>query len=294
MKHQEQAQFMQRKSLSTLNQLVDRSIQVLTFMDVLYKYKLLQYVGASGQETLAGICRKSFKDLVTDYDATEHMKSIMKLIIGKDTAGNNVDQAIELLSNRCTAYFGENALREMRAYYNLTRAESSNPEEADHQNYLDRAFNIYKEIGDKIAYSQLVAVAAKLSSLNQTVKAVELLLNAAKMADPENYAVDYSRNMDKRDVSLSTLLLTQKQPLLNQRRYNQRIEYYKAALNILELLPMGIERKQVLNLMVDSDDVLFHEQLYGWYIDHNMLDELMRTDPDYLEDVRYIYLLTNN
>jgi hypothetical protein len=128
-KQSEEAQRMQQTSLGALYTLVNRSIQVLTFLEVLYVYRLLQLLPPTvPQEHINLMCRKLFKDCLIENDTAEAMKDIitmkdiMKLIIGTNPSENTVKQAIEILAKKCSDYFKEYDLKEIIAYDHLTRA----------------------------------------------------------------------------------------------------------------------------------------------------------------------------
>jgi nuclear pore complex protein Nup155 len=290
LKHEYEAQRMQQVSLGALYILVDRSIQVLIFLSVLAKYKQLEKLPAScPQEHITTICRKLFKDFVVEPDAVEIMKGLMKLIIAANSQDKLMEQIIETLSTQCPDYFGEYDLRDMKAYDNLVRAGSYGSKSTEGEQLIEQALNIYREIADKIP--NIAAVTAKFVSLNAQDKAVELALSAAEKIDEDNLAEEYIKNQEiqRRGDQRTT------HDSLGQKLYNMRMECYRAALSVLETLtppPPELEgvRTGVLKRMRSSEDRLFHEQMYDWFIKHGRHEELLALQPPYLEQ----YLITKN
>ncbi|KAL0487544.1 nucleoporin Nup155 [Acrasis kona] len=285
-----EAQRLQQESLGNLFLLIDRSIQVLVFVETLCKNNLLQMLPINiPQDQVKSYCQSTFKDYCVEEKGAYEMKTMIKMIISNNPNDNTMDAVTNTLQ-KCETFFGVFDLEEFKAHDQLMRALhcSSGIEQ---EQYLEKALKTYTEISDKVL--NISAITTKFEQLGAYDKAVQLALSAAQKIDPNHQALEYQKRAqqqvdnNQQDVT-NHVHHANHYVQQSQRLYDLRMECYQAAIKVLQdLTPVRPEtqnaRNKVLKMMMLSQDLMFHESLYDWFVKHHLVDELLKLDPFHLE-----------
>lgn len=304
----------QQHELFGLYHLNSRSLQVLAFIEILKQCNLQvllrpQWVPEDRQRRLLQL---KFKDFATQQEGEELMKDLVRLIVDKGSL-RNVERLTENLEVKCSSFFNRKDILEIKAFDLLQQAqknfETNNIEISEE--LADKSLRLYSKIADSI---RVDLVCRPFQKMQYYTGCVDLALTAAKAKDPNNLALDWTRNgRPAHDIDGSKAFQTRKR-------------CYESALAVLEELDMppiqqvsssllglsnrGLHaasgasssttqqvrhasvlpkserermRTEVITRMLKSDDELFYDALFTWMKYHHREAELLEMNTSFLE-----------
>ncbi|KAG1452444.1 hypothetical protein G6F46_009697 [Rhizopus delemar] len=202
--------------------------------------------------------------------------------VNSPTTGSSVT---DNLQSRCPIFFSPGEYFFFRGV-ELIRQALCEELENERRHLLKQSLLQFQQASEKIPEPHLERVCALYLQQSFHIGIVELMLDRARKLDPQQHALAVFESDCQAD-DLSKQLFESR-----SRAYNFIFKTLKDAKSLL-LPNANLENrapvadktlyvKQVFEEALQNKDPLFHYQLYYWYIQENMMDELLLVDTEYL------------
>ncbi|KAF7491408.1 Nuclear pore complex protein [Sarcoptes scabiei] len=272
-----------------LLKLVEHCLEVLNLWKLLCVHQFHVIVSNIAKDKQAQLSNMNFKDLIVfGSDMTTLLASALVQRFIEDHSTTDIIN--KRLQDVCPSiYKNENALH-AKVHEMVLKAKSLTNEN-DRKILLENALKICKKIGPRI---NLQAICDLFQIVKWYEAIVDICLTTAQQRDPQNLASHYRKNKDRMledpqgkdyyDSRMECYLL-----LLDI--YGRLIQHSKSILNSRtttlsdNLSPEEAKNfaQTVLRLSIQSNDEIFHYNLYHWLYEHNQTDKLLEIKSPYLE-----------
>jgi nuclear pore complex protein Nup155 len=271
----------EQQSFANLHELVSRSIEAIAFLSILIDFRLstiAQGLKEHDQKELKGL---SFEMLVTTAKGREVAKALMTALVNNHINKElGVESVILSLQQRCATICESNDVILYQGLQHLRNAQSIANQGSAGQ-HLQEALRLFLSISKHISMPKIHEIIDTFKSLHYFQGVVDLALQ--KAADFS--AVDGFVEMNTSSVEESNQLRLQSYDMIFQ------------ALSTIDALGTATVsgrgrlskedarriKNMVLKRALESDDRLFHQALYAWFIAQNWVDQLLEIQSPYLE-----------
>ncbi|ORY01953.1 nucleoporin-domain-containing protein [Basidiobolus meristosporus CBS 931.73] len=274
------------QSIKAMEQLLTQCVEGISFTILLLDCGLSDIMHGVSSIVQNQILELTFENLLISVKGRELRRDIVATIIDKQTAqGGGVQSVSDMLRTRCGSFCTLDDVTLFQAIECLKQAKTTNDPEKRMQILRD-SLSLFKQVARHISLEKLHEICEEYKLLRFYVGAVELGLAYAKEQDPEDHGIAYF--LDNATSSAEF--------------YKKRIRYYGCVFSTLQAVNnvyhqtkvssddtgMTLEeaelfRNKVFLKALASDDLLFHHQLYDWYIGQNLIEELLDIQTPYLE-----------
>ncbi|CAO3688764.1 unnamed protein product [Rhizopus stolonifer] len=226
------------------------------------------------------------KMMLTSLEVREFCHELVITKIDESAIQSPTDESVTCdLQKRCPIFFTQGEYFFFRGIELIRQALSERLED-ERTHILKQSLLQFQQASEKIPVNHLERVCALYQQQSFHIGVVELMLDRARKLDPHQKALFvYENEGEVDDVS--------------KQLFDDRLKGYDLILKTLKdakslMLPNAnlenrapiIDKtlyvKQVFEEAVQNKDPMFHYQLYCWYIDENMMDELLKFDTEYL------------
>lgn len=257
------------ESLSSLNSLLTRCIEVLNL------YKLLYDHGFSvnlPQEPQLKLSVMTFRDLIVmGGDMTTNIASALVRRYIDDNI--TTDAICRRLHELCPSIFRQENALQAKAHEMVLQSRAL-VDKIDKERMMNEACSLLKKIGVRL---DLQAVCDLLYSARAYKYIVDICLFVADKRDPTNLAgfqqaprVTSNSLDDTEDRTRSTAI-------------NLRIDCYTKIFDALDSLLNHEEFEEVFQACLKSNDELFHSKLYEWLCEKNLSSKLLEVKSPHVE-----------
>lgn len=283
------SQAIERSFIFGLFKLIEHCVEVLNLWKLLCVHQFHVIVAILANEKQTQLSNMTFKELIV-Y-GNEMTTLLASALVRRFIEDNSTTDIInKRLQDLCPSiYKNENALH-AKAHEMVLKAKSL-ANENDRKMLLDNALELCKKIGPRI---NLGSVCELFQSVHWYEAVVDICLSTAQNCDPQNLALHYFKNKEHIDDQQGNAA------------FNSRLECYKLLLDIYGRLvqqsktvlsPRSHDQSQdylspeaakahadtMLRLATQSNDELFHYNLYDWLYKNNQTDRLLEIKSAHLE-----------
>ena len=301
----------ERQELERLRALAQRTSEACHFVLFLADHGLPAIVHAVSGETRTKLATLSFGDLVASADGSAVANELVNALIEEQSGARaSVDAIADALQVRCASfcsaddvrrYKASEALRNAQATHDLLRAEHAAPAADDERRVridddLQLSLRLLVASAAQLPLEKLRQVCHTYQQLHFTRGVLTLALACARASDPAQAALAY-RADGCPDVASP-----------GRTQYAQRRAMYALALDALQALDAELDaasntlvhakdpaararvddvertRADAYALATQSDDALFHEELYTWLIERGRTNQLLELATPFLEE----------
>lgn len=300
-KQVDDARRFQQDTIKLLFNANKRSIQILTFLEILNRFSLVNYLRGVNEKILKLLHSLEFNHFVWKQDSGM-MKDLIRLIIRKsDNEDGVVDVLFRQLETDCPNFFTAADIKECEGFEKLNLAKKIHDEDNSkiiRHKALEAFLDAVRYAGSSRGHIDIAPVCRQFRKLGDYSSAIKLALQSALIIDPNNLAYDiiispqnenaavreaYEKRSNCYNAALETLQeLYNPEPLRESSKQSLK-ELPRKKLSGQERI---LERNKIIAEMTKSNDQLFHLQLFEWYIQNrkNNIDELLNLRSPYLED----------
>jgi len=289
----------ERNAFSNALELINQCIEILGLWKLVYEHQFDIIISNLSNENLLQLKMLTFRDLITvgkDICSSLASNLVQKYIDNQ----RETDTITRRLHEACPSIFKQENALHAKAHEMLMKVKKTE-DKAEKQKLIKEAVKTYKQIGPRINIFQACDL---LQSVGAYVDIVDLCLTTAESRDKDNVAffIFETANEDverKNIVGKEGDFDEQEKKILNS-----RIECYRILLTIYERLDnqskfaVGVKTcpgneiinedlkmltseeaesfaNAVLNAAVSSKDELFHNYLYDWLYERQLIDKLL-------------------
>ncbi|KAF1982603.1 nucleoporin Nup157/170 [Aulographum hederae CBS 113979] len=263
----------EHRAMDSLVKLISHIIEGISFVLVLFDERvdeILLSLPDVSRQTAKGL---TFEGLFTKEEGKNLAKELVKAVVNLNIAnGSNVDTVAEALRRRCGSFCSADDVVIFKAQEKLQKATEAGPFTEDGRWLLNESLKLFKTVAGNLSMEHLTGAVGQYVAMQFYAGAIQLTLQVAKLKDPSNKALGWI----KEDCP---------QPDTRQRLYEARKRCYDLIHGIVTAVDEASEqandgsihkrREEAYHEMNSSDDEVFQNNLYDWYIHRDMSDRLL-------------------
>ncbi|CEI96631.1 hypothetical protein RMCBS344292_10788 [Rhizopus microsporus] len=189
------------------------------------------------------------------------------------------------LQQRCPVFFSRGDFFFFRGVEYIRRALHDDSEN-EKRYFLQQSLSQFQQASDQISEAHISSICSFYQAQSFHVGVVELMLDRAQKLDPQQQALAVFESGGQGDEASKALYDAR------TKAYNYIFLALKDARSLLQpkvdmsrrvpIADKAVYVKQVFESALQNKDPLFHYKLYYWYINENMMDELLAVDTEFL------------
>ena len=224
----------------------------------------------------------SYAKLFADGDGKELAKLVVKAIVNRNIeSGSNVETVADALRRRCGSFCSPDDVVIFKAQEQLKRASEQPLNTNQSRTLLHESLRLFEKVASSLSYTNLQAAVSQFVELKYYAGAIRLCLVVAREKDRGNTALSWVNDGkpegDPRGAA-----------------YNERKRCYDMVHDVLnhldsaaskepelidgKLTLIATKRLEAYGVVNDSDDEVFHFDLYDWYLQQGWTDRILAID----------------
>jgi nuclear pore complex protein Nup155 len=272
----------EHQALHALQKLMESISESISFVSMLFDERV-----ADIYARLDGTAQQQFKDLTyerlfSQVEGKELAKVVVKAIVNRNIEnGSNVETVAEALRRRCGSFCSPDDVVIFKAQEQLKRASEQPLNTNQSRNLLHESLRLFETVAGSLTFANLQAAVAQFIDLRYYAGAIRLCLVVAHEKDRGNTALSW---------------INDGKPVADPRAstFNERKRCYDLVHDVLQHLDaassteperidgkltlMATKRLEAYSVVNDSDDEVFHFDLYEWYIQQGWTDRILAID----------------
>lgn len=289
----EDAQRAEQQSLFDLHSLLLQSIEAIQFVLLLIDHDIDSLLETYVTTIFIFIvCRLptlnqaelrelTYENLVVSDNGREIAKLLIDTLINKQVGNNfSVDTISEMLRQKCSTFCSPDDVTLYKGVEHLQLAShvASQMEKNDH---LVESLRLFSIITESLEFSKLEEIVASYKTLKYRAGIVNLVLLVAKKSDPSNLGLIYVKSGQQPGNDLRS-----------EEAYKKRLQFYSLIFDQISSLEDNLQgngpffnrnsepekshaMEELYELMLSSDDKVFHYCLYEWLIVNGYRDHVV-------------------
>jgi len=271
---EEDAQRAEQQSLYNIHCLLQQSIESIQFVLLLIDHNLDNILQGLPAPTDKEFEELTFENLVITENGRRLAKTVITVIINNQVDNQvSVDTISEMLRQKCPTFCSPTDVMLYKGIESLQRSKCVQSDR-ERDEYLAESLRLFSLVADSIQFSKLEEIVASYKSLKYYPGAIQLVLLHVKKLDVANLALIFYKNRGGNDIRAEDL-------------YSKRKSCYELIFGVISAADSATNdessRRQVYDIVVNSDDELFHYCLYDWFLTIEAKDRLIHMKSDYIE-----------
>ncbi|KAG9252658.1 nucleoporin Nup157/170 [Emericellopsis atlantica] len=293
----------EHQALHALQKLMESISEGISFVLMLFDERVSDIyirLDTTAQEQFKAL---TFSKLFAEADGKELAKVVVKAIVNRNIeSGSNVETVADALRRRCGSFCSPDDVVIFKAQEQLKRASEQSLSNSQ-RTLLHDSLRFFEKVAGSLTFTNLQAAVAQFVELKYYAGAVRLCLTVAREKDRGNTALSW---------------LNDGKPPNDPREevYNERKRCYNAIHEVLanldtaassepetvdgKLTLIATKRHEAYGVVNESDDEVFHFDLYDWYLKQGWTQRILDIDSPHVvtflqrlanEDVQHAELL---
>ncbi|KAL8918572.1 MAG: hypothetical protein Q9208_007284 [Pyrenodesmia sp. 3 TL-2023] len=276
----------EHRALHALVVLIDRVIEGIAFVLVLYDEKIEETILSLANETRQQVRNLSYEKLCTTDLGKMLAKDLVKAIVNRNIlSGSNVETVAEALRRRCGSFCSADDVIIFKAQEYVKRGAEHGADSDVCRDYLNESLRLFKQVAGSLTMEQLQWAVGQYVALQFYAASVQLCLDKARESDRGNRALGWIQGGrpqgDKRAEAFEARRkcydLIHQVILSIEQSKTQSPDYEGGNLSLA-----GRRREEAAYEIDHSDDEVFQTDLYDWYLQNNRADELLAVQSTYV------------
>ncbi|KAI9728065.1 MAG: hypothetical protein M1834_007781 [Cirrosporium novae-zelandiae] len=276
----------EHRALKSLVILIGDIIEGISFVLVLFDERVEDIIRALSLELQTEVKSLTYEKLFCTARGKDLAKELVKAIVNRNIAsGSNVDTVAEALRRRCGSFCSAEDVVVFKAQEQVKKASEVGSDTEFGRNLLNESLRLFEQVAANISMEYLEDAVQEYTSMRFFAGAVKLALAVAKASDPANKALAWMKEerqeQDPRKVEYD-----------KRRRYYNLIHQVivavdEAARQEPEMIDgqyttMARRKQETYDVVNNSDDEVFHTDLYDWYLEQGWNDRLLNVQSPYI------------
>ncbi|KAK4640775.1 hypothetical protein QC761_606590 [Podospora bellae-mahoneyi] len=270
-----------------MRQLMKSVTEGISFVTMLFSERVADIYSRLEPADQQRLSQLTYEHLFSQKPGKDLAKVLVKAIVNRNIAnGANVDTVADGLRRRCGSFCSPDDVVIFKAQEQLQRASDQVANASAARLLLAESLRLFQDVAGSLSADNLERAVNQYIELKYYAGAVQLCLVVAKEKDRGNTALTWV--MDNRPAGD-----------VRERAYNARKSCYILIQQVLDALegylstePETIDgrqtvaatkRKEAYDVVNNSDDQVFHIDLYEWYISKGWIDRLLAIDSPHVE-----------
>jgi len=272
----------EHQALHSLWKLMESVSEGISFALMLFDERVTDIFTRLDEASQARLKDLTYESLFSQKPGRELAKVLVKAIVNRNIAsGTNVETVADALRRRCGSFCSPDDVVIFKAQEQLQRAVEQQKNPSALRTILGESLRLFQQVASSLSASNLQGAVQQFVELKYYAGAIQLCLVVAQERDRGNVALTW---------------INEGKPPNDPRegKFHAREACYHlihAVLDNLEavaakepevidgrLTLTGTKMKEAYNVVNDSNDEVFHFDLYEWYIKRNWTDRILAID----------------
>lgn len=272
----------EHQALHALQKLMESMSEGISFVLMLFDERVADIYSRldhSAQEKLRNL---NYEKLFAHSGGRDLAKLLVKAIVNRNIeSGSNVETVADALRRRCGSFCSTDDVVIFKAQEQLKRASEQPPNTNQSRALLSESLRLFEKVADSLTFDNLVSAAHQYAELKYFAGAIQLCLVVARAKDPGSTASSWvSDGKPAGDA--------------REKAFNDRKHCYDLIHQVLQNLDeassrepemvdgrlslMATKRREAYDVVNNSEDEVFHFDLYEWYIEQGWTDRILAID----------------
>ncbi len=276
----------EHQALHSLQKLNASIIEGISFVQMLFDERVDEIWTILDDNAKQRLRDLTYEVLFSAHQGRDLAKLLVKAIVNRNIAhGSNITTVAEGLQRRCGSFCTEDDVLIFKAQEQLKKASEVGANSDAGRKLLNGSLKLFMDVAHALPFENLQTAAEQFTSLGFYAGAISLVLQVAQQSDRGNRALSWFNDNKPADDSRIPL-------------YEYRKQCYDLIHHILlavedamradpemidgRLTLLATKRNEAQAVVNDSDDELFHFDLYDWYLQQGKVEELLCTDSEFV------------
>ncbi|KAF2188726.1 nucleoporin-domain-containing protein [Zopfia rhizophila CBS 207.26] len=278
----------ENRALTSLVQMINNIVEGIAFVLVLFEERLEEILLLLPERSRERVRQLTFEGLFSLKEGKELAKELVKAIVNRNiTKGSNVETVAEALRRKCGSFCSSDDVVIFKAQENLQKASDTGVNAEKGRILLNDSLRLFEQVAKSLSMEHLTAAVDKYIELEFYAGAIRLALKVAQEVDRGNKALSWIKDgqpiQDPRESAYNSRTacydLVHKVIQAVDRAYNTQGPQIDGILS--QISRRKIEAYEQIN---NSDDEVFQNYLYDWYLAQGWSDRLLEISSPYVVD----------
>ncbi|PHH63665.1 hypothetical protein CDD81_5646 [Ophiocordyceps australis] len=270
----------EHQALHALQKLLESISEGISFVLMLFDERVSEIFTRLDETTRGEVTSLTYEKLFSQTEGKELAKVLVKAIVNRNIeSGSNVETVADALRRRCGSFCSAEDVVVFKAQEQLKLA-SEKPTTVS-RSLLHESLKLFEKVAGSLSPSNLQSTVQQYVALKYYAGAIQLCLVVARERDRGNSALMWvSDGKPDNDPRVEA--------------FNKRKRCYDMIYEVLQQLDvvssqepeivdgkpslMVTKKIEAYDVVNNSDDELFHYDLYRWYLEHGWIDRILATD----------------
>jgi nuclear pore complex protein Nup155 len=280
----------EHQALYSLQKLNSSIIEGISFVQMLFDERVDQIWSTLDDSVKQDFRNLTYEVLFSTDQGKDLAKILVKAIVNRNIAnGSNVDTVAEALRRRCGSFCSADDVIIFRAQEQLKKASEVGANSDMGRKLLNESLKLFQQVAGALSFDNLQTAADQFTNLQFYAGAISLALLVAQESDRGNRALSWVNENRPADDARAPL-------------YQFRQQCYKLIHTILlavdtasnaepemidgRLTLTATKRNEAHTVVNESEDELFQDGLYEWYLEQGWIEMLLSVDSPFV--VRFL------
>lgn len=269
----------EHQALHALQKLLESISESISFVLMLFEERASEIFTKLDETSQVQFKSLTYEQLFSQPDGKELAKGLVKAIVNRNIEnGSNVETVAEALRRRCGSFCSPDDVVIFKAQEQLKRASEQPLNTNQSRTLLHESLRLFEKVAGSLPFSALQGAVAQFIESRYYAGAIRLCLVVAQEKDRGNAALSW---------------INDGKPPIDPRAniFNERKRCYDLVHDTLghldaasstepetidgKLTLMATKRLEAYSVVNNSDDEVFHFDLYEWYIQQGWTDRIL-------------------
>ena len=280
----------EHQALYSLQKLNGDIIEGISFVQMLFDERVDQIWSALDDSVRQRLRDLTYEILFSTDQGKDLAKVLVKAIVNRNIAnGSNVDTVAEALRRRCGSFCSADDVIIFRAQEQLKKADEVGASSDMGRKLLNESLKLFQQVAHALSFDNLQSAVDQFTKLQFYAGAISLALLVAQEKDRGNRALSWVNENKPRDDARAPLYHFRQQCyalihtilLAVDTASNAEPEMVDGRLTLI-----ATKRNEAHTVVNESEDELFQDGLYEWYLEKGWIEMLLSVDSPFV--VRFL------
>jgi len=278
----------EHQALHSLQKLISNIIEGISFAQMLFDEQVERVFMALDDRTRQDLRDLTYELLFASDIGRDVAKTLVKAIVNRNIEnGSNVDTVAEALRRRCGSFCSADDVIIFKAQEQLKKASEVGGSSDRGRNLLNESLRLFKQVAGSLSFENLQAAVNEFAQLQFFAGAFSLALVVARESDRGNRALSWVKEGKPLPDSREAYYVFRRRCYdIVFRTIDSMREFFKNEPEMIDgrLTRSATIQQEANDQVNESDDELFHFELYSWYLENQEIDRLLAVDSPFVAD----------
>ncbi|KAF2743429.1 nucleoporin-domain-containing protein [Sporormia fimetaria CBS 119925] len=278
----------ENRALTGLMQVINNIVEGIAFVLVMFEERLEDILTSLTTESQGKVLQLTFETLFARPEGKELAKELVKAIVTRNIAkGSNVETVADALRRKCGSFCSSEDVVIFKAQEHLKKAIDAGANSERSRMLLRDSLRLFEQVAQSLTDEHLSQAIQQYTQLEFYAGAIRLALKTAQEMDRGNKALSWVK--DDRPT-----------PDARESIYNRRTYCYSLIFQVIEsvdaasanqpdtvegvVAPITRRRQEAYTEINNSEDELFQNYLYDWYMKQGWPERLLDIESPFVVD----------